>query len=80
LNYLEKKKIALVDIDSGHENKFVHYENSEKEMHKDETVQILNNEINKLPPLYKTLISLYHIEELPNKEIAEITGLPEGTI
>lgn len=80
LNYLEKKRIALVDIDSGHENKFVHYENSEKEMHKDETVQILNNEINKLPPLYKTLISLYHIEELPNKEIAEITGLPEGTI
>lgn len=80
LNYLEKKKIALVDIDSGHENKFVHYENSEKELHKDETVQILNNEINKLPPLYKTLISLYHIEELPNKEIAEITGLPEGTI
>ncbi|MFM2394552.1 MAG: hypothetical protein RLZZ546_2534, partial [Bacteroidota bacterium] len=28
----------------------------------------------------KTLITLYHLEELPNKEIAEITNLPEGTI
>ena len=41
---------------------------------------MLHNEIDKLPPLYKMLISLYHIEELPNKDIAEITNLPEGTI
>jgi len=80
INYLEKKKIPLYDIDLMHESKFVHSENAEKEIFKKETVQILNNEINKLPPLYKTLISLYHIEELPNKEIADITNLPEGTI
>lgn len=80
LNYLEKKKISLYDIDLMHENKFAHSENVEKEIFKNETAEILNNEINKLPPLYKTLISLYHIEELPIKELAEITNLPEGTI
>jgi len=80
INYLEKKKIPLYDIDLMHGNKFVHSENTEKEIFRKETVQILNNEINKLPPLYKTLISLYHIEELSNKEISEITNLPEGTI
>lgn len=80
INHLEKKKISLYDIDLMHENKFTHCENAEKEILKKETAQILQNEINKLPPLYKTLISLYHIEELPNKEIAEITNLPEGTI
>ena len=80
INYLEKKKILLYEIDLITENKFAHSENAEKEISKKETTQQLNNEINKLPPLYKTLISLYHIEELPNKEIAEITNLPEGTI
>lgn len=80
INYLEKKKIPLCDIDSVQESKFVLQESVEKGIFKKETAQILNNEINKLPPLYKTLISLYHIEELPNREIAEITSLPEGTI
>ncbi|SHE38765.1 RNA polymerase sigma factor [Pedobacter caeni] len=80
INYLEKKKIPLCDIDSVQESNFALQENVEKGIFKKETAQILNNEINKLPPLYKTLISLYHIEELPNREIAEITGLPEGTI
>lgn len=80
INYLEKKKIPLYDIDSLHENKFIQPENAEKQIINKENAQMLNNEINNLPPLYKTLVSLYHIEELPNKEIAEITNLPEGTI
>lgn len=80
LNYLEKKKIPLCEIDTVQENKIAPSENVEKEIFKSETVQMLNNEINKLPPLYKTLISLYHLEELSNTEIAEITRLPEGTI
>jgi RNA polymerase sigma factor, sigma-70 family len=55
-------------------------ENPELEAVEAETLAILNAEIDKLPPLYKTLITLYHLEELPNKEIADITNLPEGTI
>ena len=80
INHLEKKKIALYDIDTMHENIFVQNETIEKEIFKKELVQLLNTEIDKLPALYKTLISLYHIEELTNKEISEITNLPEGTI
>ncbi len=80
LNYLEKKKISLCDMDTVPENKVTLSENAEKEIFRKETAQMLNHEINKLPPLYKTLISLYHIEELSNTEIAEITRLPEGTI
>ena len=41
---------------------------------------ILQAEIGRLPPLYRTLIGLYHQEELSYLEIARITGLPEGTI
>lgn len=36
--------------------------------------------IARLPPLYQTLISLYHQEDLTYQEIARITGLPEGTV
>jgi RNA polymerase sigma-70 factor (ECF subfamily) len=42
--------------------------------------RLLQTEIERLPPLYQTLIGLYHQEELPYLEIARITGLPEGTV
>jgi RNA polymerase sigma factor (sigma-70 family) len=41
---------------------------------------ILKTEIEKLPPLYKTLITLYHNEELSYEEIGQITGMPDGTV
>ncbi len=37
-------------------------------------------EIEKLPPIYRTLITLYHNEELTYEEIIQITTLPEGTV
>jgi RNA polymerase sigma factor (sigma-70 family) len=80
VNYLQKKKIPLIEIDNAFENSFIGTGNAESENIKTEAVEILHAEIAKLPPLYKTLITLYHLEELSNKEIAEITNLPEGTI
>lgn len=41
---------------------------------------ILESVIETLPPVYKTLITLYHYEELSYGEIAEITDLPVGTV
>lgn len=48
-------------------------------MHKDLSA-ILKSEIEKLSPVYKTLITLYHNEELSYEEIGQITGLPAGTV
>lgn len=42
--------------------------------------EILKKKIEKLPAIYKTLISLYHHEELSYEEIGTITGLPSGTV
>lgn len=36
--------------------------------------------ISKLPGDYRTVITLYHIDECSYREIAEITGMPEGTV
>lgn len=33
-----------------------------------------------LPPIQRTLVTLYHLDELGIAEIASITGLPEGTV
>lgn len=80
INYLQKKKIPITELTKSIEDKSVTTQTPDLESIRIEAVAILNAEIAKLPPLYKTLITLYHIEELSNKEISEITNLPEGTI
>lgn len=42
--------------------------------------EIVKKKIEKLPSIYKTLISLYHNEDLSYEEIGTITGLPSGTV
>lgn len=42
--------------------------------------EIVKKKIEKLPAIYKTLIGLFHHEELSYDEIGTITGLPAGTV
>lgn len=46
----------------------------------DELGALLRAEIEALPPLQRTLLTLYHLDEVPIPEIASITGLSAGTI
>ena len=41
---------------------------------------LLHAAIERLPPLQRTVLTLYHLDEAPIAEIARITGLAEGTI
>jgi RNA polymerase sigma factor (sigma-70 family) len=45
-----------------------------------ERAAILDQLSAKLPPVYHTLVTLFHKEELGIEEIAEITNLPNGTV
>lgn len=36
--------------------------------------------IGQLPEQYKTVLSLYHLDEFSYQEIEQITGMPEGTV
>lgn len=93
LNYLEKKKPELfqnlyertetdeVLMDRKLNNAIPGTENqTEKTLFRKELSRILNAEIEQLPPAFKTLITLYHNEELSYEEITQITSLPEGTV
>ena len=46
----------------------------------EEIARSLYAEIERLPPLQRTLLTLYHLDEVSISEIAKITGLAEGTI
>ncbi|MCW4454386.1 sigma-70 family RNA polymerase sigma factor [Flavobacterium sp. MXW15] len=45
-----------------------------------ETNAHLHAAIDALPSLQRTLLTLYHLEDMPIGEIARVTGLAEGTI
>ena len=46
----------------------------------DEIARHLHAAIETLPPLQRTVLTLYHLDELPIAEVSAITGLAEGTI
>ena len=93
LDYLRKKKIILTgnvyeENETGYgvpdmiSNKFFGTPEMETEnfmLQKDLSV-ILKTEIEKLSPVYKMMITLYHNEELSYDEIGQITGMPSGTV
>ncbi len=41
---------------------------------------LVNRIIDSMPVHYRTVITLYHLEEMSYREMEEITGMPEGTI
>jgi RNA polymerase sigma factor (sigma-70 family) len=55
-------------------------ENPENILVKKNASEYIQNQISKLPLPYRTVLTLYHLNELTYKEIEEITGMPEGTI
>ena len=45
-----------------------------------ELMGLLGQAIERLPAIQRTLVTLYHLEEMPVGDIASVTGLPEGTV
>lgn len=92
LHYLEKKQLVLLDPaesgpdDASDESRrtppLVAGPDSDPEtaLFDQDLAGILGTAIEQLPPLYRTLISLYHQQELSYEEIAQITSLPDGTV
>ena len=93
IDHLRKKKLLLADIifetETDSPNDILDMMNT-AQGNFDEPVdtfvigknisEIVKKKIEKLPSIYKTLISLYHNEELSYDEIGTITGLPAGTV
>ena len=83
--HLERKRIPLVQMygeehEPGIEETVSDGFDLEASVSDEETSMHLHSAIEALPPLQRTLLTLYHLEEMPIGEIARITGLAEGTI
>ncbi len=53
---------------------------NQKVVEREEAKKYLMQFIEKLPVQYRTVLTLFHLEEFSYREIEEITGMPEGTI
>lgn len=83
--HLQKKKLPLVsaDEDEGDASLFDHIGDGfdlEAATLDDERMAHLTRAIDRLPPLQRTLVTLFHLDELGIADIARITDLPEGTV
>ena len=84
LRHLEKKQVPLVDSAADGEADPLLQESDgfdlESAWADTELRGHLHAAIDALPPLPRMLLTLYHLDELAIPEIAQISGLPAGTI
>ncbi len=84
INYLEKKKTPLFDDLSSVEETLETFPGDQAQP--DDTAETadlssrLQIEIERMPIQFRTILTLYHLEEMKYNEIAEILQLPEGTV
>lgn len=91
-DHLEKKKFILInsnenssEADDQEEmldilNTRANRLSTQHDMGRKDLSAILNEEMNKLSPVFRTIITLYHNEEMSYEEIGQIMDLPEGTV
>ena len=82
INHLRKKKMLFAEIpDEGDfTSSFVERENPEAVMTEKDMDEFIFRLIDELPPQYKAVLTLYHVEDMSYPEICEITSMPEGTV
>ena len=84
INFIQKKRPELyediapegVTLDSVAGNEM----NPEQHAGRENVNSILRKEIMNLPIQYKTIVTLYHLDEMNYSEIANVTKLPIGTV
>lgn len=85
VRHLQKKRLPLVepDADDASESALLQVADGfdlETACADAEVMAHMGAAIECLPPIQRTLVTLYHLEELGITDIAAITGLPEGTV
>ncbi len=83
--HLERRRIPIVDSFGDENSPSIEQSISdgvdlEAVASDQEITKHLHAAIEVLPPLQRTVLTLYHLEEMPIGEIAQVTGLAEGTI
>lgn len=84
--HLQRKKLPIVEASSSDDEAGAAWEqvgdgfDLEAACADHELMGLLGRAIERLPAIQRTLVTLYHLEDMPVGEIASVTGLPEGTV
>jgi RNA polymerase sigma-70 factor (ECF subfamily) len=62
------------------EKSFVDFESPESVTEEKDLDAFVMRLIEELPVQYKTILTLYHVQNMTYPEICEVTGMPEGTV
>jgi RNA polymerase sigma-70 factor (ECF subfamily) len=81
INHLRKKKLIVEDLPE-HESNLAHFvsEDTADALAESDIEDYLLKMIELLPPQYKMVLTLYHLDHKNYLEIGQITGMPEGTV
>jgi RNA polymerase sigma-70 factor (ECF subfamily) len=82
INHLRKRRIEVADLpeEGEMERFFVADDNPGQVLAERELEAQLLQLIEQLPVQYKTVLTLFHLDDKNYAEIGEITGMPEGTV
>lgn len=82
INFIQKKELNRVEdgSDEGLLLKLREESTPYQELLKSDLTQYINRMVAKLPMHYRTVITLFHLEEMSYPEIVEVTNMPEGTV
>jgi RNA polymerase sigma factor (sigma-70 family) len=84
LNHLEKRKLVPLDELNSPEKSLENF--LDKHRRPDEVTEekeisvLLENEISRMPVTFRTILTLYHLDEMSYTQISEVMRLPEGTV
>ena len=84
--HLQRRKLPMAEASTGDEDAGAAWEqvgdgfDLEAACADHELMGLLGQAIERLPAIQRTLVTLYHLEDMPVGEIALVTGLPEGTV
>ncbi|MBK8122590.1 MAG: sigma-70 family RNA polymerase sigma factor [Dokdonella sp.] len=82
--HLERKRIPIAEPSEADGNSLLEQARDDFDIEsasiESQSAAHLHAAIECLPPMQRTILTLYHLEELPIGEISLVTGLAEGTI
>lgn len=81
VNHLRKRKMKWADLpDEDADWNFISPEDLSATVEDEDMEAIIKNNIERLPPQYKIVLTLYHVDGMNYQEIGVATAMPEGTV
>jgi RNA polymerase sigma-70 factor (ECF subfamily) len=91
---MRKERIPLYEdikpaYDNDTDNEFIsapfssvqtEYPNPDEVIEKQDRTELIHKQMEKLSAPYRTILTLYHLDQMSYQEIGEIMNLPEGTV